>query len=91
LLNENFPYLKTEYKALLQVAGQNKRDFAIVMLFLQTGLRVSELVNLRIGDVTSNTLSTICIREAWMIHPYMSWQSNRAASSSRATSSIFGL
>src|SRR4029450_12867086 len=43
--------LKTEYKALLQVAGGNKRDFAIVMLFLQTGLRVSELVNLKIQDV----------------------------------------
>src|SRR3954470_14691239 len=27
------------------------RDFAIVMLFLQTGLRVSELVNLKIEDV----------------------------------------
>jgi integrase/recombinase XerC len=33
--------LKTEYKALLQVAGANPRDFAIIMLFLQTGLRVS--------------------------------------------------
>jgi site-specific recombinase XerD len=32
--------LKTEYKALLQVAGENVRDFAIVMLFLQSGLRV---------------------------------------------------
>jgi Glycosyl transferases group 1 len=38
--------LKTEYKALLQVAGDNERDFAIVMLFLQSSLRVSELVNL---------------------------------------------
>ena len=47
--------LKTEYKALLQVAGQNRRDFAIVMLFLQTGLRVSELVNLRLGDVSLET------------------------------------
>src|SRR3954453_18914732 len=37
--------LKTEYKALLQVAGDHTRNFAIVMLFLQTGLRVSELVN----------------------------------------------
>ena len=46
--------LKTEYKALLQVAGQNKRDFAIVMLSLQTGLRVSELVNLRLGDVSDS-------------------------------------
>jgi integrase/recombinase XerC len=43
--------LKTEYKALLQVAGDNSRDFAIVMLFLQSGLRVSELVNLKIQDV----------------------------------------
>jgi site-specific recombinase XerC len=39
------------YKALLQVAGDNARDFAIVMLFLQSGLRVSELVNLKIQDV----------------------------------------
>jgi site-specific recombinase XerD len=43
--------LKTEYKALLQVAGDNERDFAIVMLFLQSGLRVSELVNLKLADV----------------------------------------
>jgi site-specific recombinase XerD len=43
--------LKTEYKALLQVAGDNPRDFAMVMLFLQSGLRVSELVTLKIQDV----------------------------------------
>ena len=43
--------LKTEYKALLQVAGGNTRDLAIVMLFLQTGLRVSELVNLQLPDI----------------------------------------
>jgi integrase/recombinase XerC len=43
--------LKTEYKALLQVAGGSTRDFAIVMLFLQSGLRVSELVKLKIQDV----------------------------------------
>jgi len=43
--------LKTEYKALLQVAGDNPRDLAIVMLFLQSGLRVSELVNLKIQDI----------------------------------------
>jgi integrase/recombinase XerC len=43
--------LKTEYKALLQVAGEHPRDFAMVMLFLQTGLRVSELVNLKLSDV----------------------------------------
>jgi site-specific recombinase XerD len=43
--------LKTEYKALLQVAGGNTRDLAIVTLFLQTGLRVSELVNLKLSDI----------------------------------------
>ena len=43
--------LKTEYKALLQVAGGSTRDFAIVVLFLQTGLRVSELVNLKLSDI----------------------------------------
>src|SRR5262249_34138014 len=43
--------LKTEYKALLHVAGGSTRDFAIVMLFLQTGLRVSELVNLKRSDI----------------------------------------
>src|SRR5918992_4844992 len=47
--------LKTEYKELLQVAEQNRRDFTIVMLFLQTGLGVSELVNLRLGDVSLET------------------------------------
>src|SRR4029434_1855362 len=43
--------LKTEYKALLQVAGAISRDLAIVILFLQTGLRVSELVNLKLTDI----------------------------------------
>jgi len=47
--------LKTEYKALLQVAGGHERDFAIVMLFLQTGLRVSELVNLKLTDISLET------------------------------------
>ena len=43
--------LKTEYKALLQVVGGNSRDLAIVMLLLQTGLRVSEFVNLKLSDI----------------------------------------
>jgi integrase/recombinase XerD len=36
---------------LLSAAGSNPRDFAILQLFLQTGIRVSELVHLRLGDV----------------------------------------
>src|SRR5207237_10011478 len=39
--------LKTEYKALLQVAGGNSRDLAIVMLFLQTGRRVCVVVTFK--------------------------------------------
>ncbi|MDQ3840599.1 MAG: site-specific integrase, partial [Thermoproteota archaeon] len=53
--------LKTEYKALLQVAGENPRDFAIVMLFLQSGLRVSELVNLTLSDVSFES-KEMCVR-----------------------------
>ena len=40
-----------EFSKMLAVAGGNPRDFAILQLFLQTGIRVSELVNLRTGDV----------------------------------------
>src|SRR5260370_10516992 len=40
-----------EYARLLSAAGSNPRDFAILQLFLQTGIRVSELVNLTVSDV----------------------------------------
>jgi integrase/recombinase XerC len=40
-----------EYSKLLSLAGSNPRDFAILQVFLQTGLRVTELINLRIGDI----------------------------------------
>jgi integrase/recombinase XerC len=36
---------------MLSYAGANARDYAILQVFLQTGLRVSELVALRIDDV----------------------------------------
>jgi integrase/recombinase XerC len=45
---------KNEYKALLfEAQGEkgNTRDYAIIMLFLQGGLRVSELVKLTLNDV----------------------------------------
>jgi integrase/recombinase XerC len=42
---------KNEYKALLFEAHDNPRDYAIIMLFLQAGLRVSELVALTLSDV----------------------------------------
>lgn len=43
--------VQNEYKALLFEAQGNVRDYAILQLILQTGLRVSELVNLTLDDV----------------------------------------
>ena len=40
-----------EYTKLLSAAGGNPRDFCILQLFLQTGLRVSELCALDVDDV----------------------------------------
>jgi integrase/recombinase XerC len=40
-----------EYTRLLALAGGQPRDYAILQVFLQTGVRVSELCNLRLGDV----------------------------------------
>jgi site-specific recombinase XerD len=42
---------KEQYKALLYEASDSIRDYAIIQTFLQTGIRLSELVNLRIEDV----------------------------------------
>ena len=47
-----------EYNRLLAVAGGNPRDYCILMTFLQTGLRVSELCALTLHDIdlTNRTL-----------------------------------
>jgi integrase/recombinase XerC len=42
---------KEQYKALLYEASENIRDYAIIQTFLQTGIRLSELANLRIDEV----------------------------------------
>jgi integrase/recombinase XerC len=42
---------KEQYKALLYEASDHPRDYAIIMTFLQTGIRLSELANLTIDDV----------------------------------------
>ena len=45
-------YLKRdEYGKILQLAGGNVRDFAILQVFLQTGIRVSELCALQMEDI----------------------------------------
>ncbi len=40
-----------EYSRMLSEAGGNPRDFAILQLFLQTGIRVSELVAITVPDL----------------------------------------
>jgi site-specific recombinase XerD len=40
-----------EYTKMLSLAGANPRDYAVLQVFLQTGIRVSELAALRIDDV----------------------------------------
>ena len=45
-------YLRVdEYMRLLSAALSNTRDYAILQLFLQTGIRVGELVNLKLIDI----------------------------------------
>jgi integrase/recombinase XerC len=40
-----------EYTKMLSLAGVNPRDYAILQVFLQTGIRVSELASLTMQDV----------------------------------------
>jgi integrase/recombinase XerC len=40
-----------EYTKMLSLAGANPRDYATLQVFLQTGIRVSELAHLRIEDI----------------------------------------
>ena len=40
-----------EYTKMLSLAGANPRDYAVLQVFLQTGIRVSELAHLRLGDI----------------------------------------
>jgi integrase/recombinase XerD len=42
---------QTEYQKLLQACEYNPRDRAIITLFLQTGLRLSELTRLKTSDI----------------------------------------
>jgi site-specific recombinase XerD len=58
---------KIEYRALRDACREDLRMAAIVELLLQTGMRISELANLKIGDVDLNT-NQITIR-AYESHP----------------------
>lgn len=46
----------TEYRALRDACRQDTRTSAIVELFLQTGIRISELANLKLSDIKDKEL-----------------------------------
>lgn len=48
---------KLEYRALRDVCRADVRTYAIVELFLQTGLRISEVANLRVPDVKESMIT----------------------------------
>jgi site-specific recombinase XerD len=51
---------KEQYKALLYEASDDPRDYAIIMTFLQTGIRLSELATLMLEDIDfENRLLTV--------------------------------
>jgi site-specific recombinase XerD len=51
---------KEQYKALLYEASESPRDYAIIMTFLQTGIRLSELAALALEDTDlENRLLTV--------------------------------
>ena len=47
---------KMEYRSLRDVCREDLRIYAIVELFLQTGIRISELANLNLDDIKDNIL-----------------------------------
>jgi integrase/recombinase XerD len=51
-----------EYTRLLSLAGSNPRNYAILQVFLQTGIRVSELCSLTLSDVDLSD-RTLTIRQ----------------------------
>lgn len=48
---------KLEYRALRDYARNDKRTYAIIEVFLQTGLRIGELANIRTNDVQADELA----------------------------------
>lgn len=55
-----FLTLEQSKRLLSSIEGENKeRDYAIIMLFLNCGLRLSELVNINISDIQDDKLRVI--------------------------------
>ena len=63
------------YRALRDACRNDNRAYAIVELMLQAGLRISEVANLELNDITENTI----IVRAYESHPQRVVPLNRAA------------
>lgn len=66
---------KMEYRALRDVCRDDARMYAIIELFLQTGIRISELANLTLDDVGEDSLQI----QAHESHPARQIPLNKAA------------
>jgi site-specific recombinase XerD len=49
-------FSKLEYRALRDFVRDDPRTYAIVELFLQTGIKIGELANIRLSDIKESTL-----------------------------------
>lgn len=70
-----------EYRALRDVVRGDKRIATIVELVLQTGLRISEIANLKLKDVGENEITV----EAYATQPARTIPLNKAAKSALET------
>jgi len=68
---------KLEYRALRDACRDDSRIFAIVEILLQTGIRISELANLRISDV--NLKENKAVIRAHESHPERTIPFNQAS------------
>lgn len=49
-------FTKLEYRALRDFAKEDPRTYALVEILLQTGIKIGELANLRVGDIKEDKL-----------------------------------
>ena len=59
---------KLEYERLLEVSIQNARDFALIQLLLQTGIKLSELNRLTVSDVELPSVSQSEVKDIGYLH-----------------------
>ncbi len=49
-------FTKLEYRALRDFAKEDNRTYALVEILLQTGMKIGELANLRVGDINDSMI-----------------------------------